>query len=485
MYGEISRKAKDRLNVVRKNSEQLLITVNQLLDLAKHSSKQQGLNKKPINLGQLIVERVMICEPLAEHLKLKMKCFVPPELIAEIDCEKVGIVLDNLLINAIKFSDSEGEINVTLKEIGDTLAIGVQDNGAGMTEEEQANVFERYFSKGESAEKGTGIGLALVKEIVELHQGGIAVESIVGKGSTFTVSLPKNLKNLGPSLSKFDSKELQNEEAISILVIEDNDDLRQYLCEVLDQYRVLTSAQGEEGLQIAKEETPDIIITDVMLPGKTGFQICRELKENEVTSHIPIIMLTALKSKETTRDGLYAGADDVINKPFKSQELLMRVVNLLATRERFRAKIQSGSLLHIKELDLSDSDKKFITKITDIVKANLNLWDLSVAFLSNEMGFSQRQLLRKVKSIVGMTPSELIQNIRLLTASKMLEENAGTVTEIAFAVGFESSSYFSRVFKQKYGLTPSQYRKGGGSDSLRDQTQLKGVIKDFPNNLQS
>lgn len=377
-----------------------------------------------------------------------------------------------------------GFIHVSLADEGKQFRIEVRDSGKGIAKEELTQVFERFFqSKG--AASGTGIGLALVKSFVELHHGEVRVESEPGKGACFIILMPREQEGFDAgkievsdslSLSNNDDGTLQyiddgerhggklqqiiseHGEKPTILIIDDNNDIRQYERTLLqDYYFVLEASDGREGLEIARKEVPDLVICDVMMPVMDGLEFTQQLKTNTATSHIPVIMLTAKNLEEHRAEGYEQGADSYITKPFHSKVLLARVENLLHQRAHLRQLFAQGAA-EGKETEevsrLDDRDKAFVKQLHDIIKSHMGNSDFGVEDIGAEIGLSRVQLYRKVKAITGSSVVDLLRKARLAKARRLLETNSMNISEVAYEVGFSSPSYFTKCFKEEYGMLP-------------------------------
>jgi DNA-binding response OmpR family regulator len=352
-------------------------------------------------------------------------------------------------------------------------------------------IFDRFYQVDESSRReheGSGIGLALTKELVELHQGEIFVDSKPGKGTTFTVRLPMGRDHLtdkeivSEDFEKakdialeadvmkttveedYGPKEPQNKKAPILLIVEDNRDLRDYICDILSaEYRVKQAPDGEKGLELAFNIIPDLIISDVMMPRLDGIEFCRRLKTDERTSHIPVILLTARAGLESKLEGLETGADDYIIKPFNTKELVVRVVNLLENRRKTREQFRINKL-NLKDIAVTSTDEKFLQRACEIIDRHLSDPDYDVPHFIKDIGASRTQLHRKLRAVMNLSATEFIRTIRLKRAEELIRARAGNVTEIAFKVGFSSTSYFSKCFRQQFGVPPSTYGKKSRTD---------------------
>ena len=493
----IKHKKKDdpelkKLGIIQRNSKRLLSLANQLLDLSKLDS---GNLKLELTLADVIHRLSLSCASfisLAEKNRIRYNYHLPDQgYVTYFDAGKTDTILINLISNAFKFTPLEGVIDCHIKieepEAGSNgnpiavrLSISVVDSGPGIPREEQQYIFDRFY-QGEDAHlsetEGTGIGLSLTKELVELLHGEISLKSTPGKGSCFKVSIPLGIEHLNKSEFTIKKEEIYDErqslslaqtddpgtdpgsgESISLLIVEDHADLRSYLAEQLQsKYKVLQARHGGEGLLLAIKHIPDLILTDVMMPGMNGMDLCHHIKTNEKTSHIPVVMLTAKADFESKIRGLQTGADDYILKPFRIQEIKTRVENLIRQRSLLRERFSPGMENFAGEIVLNSYDVKFLRRITEVVENHLSDMEFNVYSLQNKSGFSQAQLYRKLHALTGLSPSRFIRLLRLKRAVSLLEQNKGSVTRVALEVGFGNLSYFTKCFKEQFGLSPSQF----------------------------
>lgn len=409
------------------------------------------------------------------------------------DQDKISRIVFNLLSNALKYTPAGGEIFVSLKDEGANLRLDVKDTGKGISQDEADKIFERFF-QAKGAASGTGIGLALVKSFVELHHGEARVESELGKGSDFIIVIPReqegdsqvihndvdivdNSVNASASTGKnvVDESVLQyiddgdrsrekvqrlvseNTNRPTVLVIDDNTDIRQYERTLLqDEYVVLEAADGKEGLAVALKEVPDLVICDVMMPVMDGLELTEQLKTNTATSHIPVIMLTAKNLEEHRAEGYEHGADSYITKPFHSKVLLARIENLLRQRQLLKNLYQGTKEAEkeISEAHLEDRDKQFLKQLQAIIQKNISDSEFGVEDMGQQIGLSRVQLYRKVKAMTGSSVVDLLRKARLAKARRLLETRSMSVSEVAYEVGFSAPSYFTKCFKEEYGMLP-------------------------------
>jgi len=394
------------------------------------------------------------------------------------DKNKVQKIINNLYSNALKFTPEEGyiatSIRLVLEEGREIIRLDIADSGCGISDKEHQSIFERFYrSENNDPDKtGTGIGLHLVKEYVTLHDGHIAVSSKVGEGSVFSVFIPTDLKvpveeakieNTGDEASslQFDQEVNRNQEQKTLLVVEDNTELRHFLAEQLgEKFNVLQAADGKEGLLIAQKKSPDLIISDLIMPVISGLEMCLQVKNDISTSHIPIILLTAKISDETEIESYKAGADSYIAKPFNFEILLTRIETLIEQQEKRRKLFHKTIEITPNSITTSSLDEELIKKALIAVEKNIDKSEYSVDELASELAISRRQLSRKFQSIIGLSPGEFIRSVRLKRAAQLLKNTQYNISEIAYMVGFNAVKYFNLNFKDEFWVTPTQYRAG-------------------------
>ena len=484
-------RAKKELIVVKRNAKLLEKLINQLLDIAKIEADKMDLDLRKGNIVPLLNEIQRSFTSLAERKGLGMTFEVDQETInMDFDPDKVELIFYNLLSNAFKFTD-KGKVSlhvgVAEKDGRDYCKLVVQDTGIGIVEEQIPKVFDRFYQSENSRwrkNKGTGIGLALVKDLVELHEGTIDLKSISGVGTEITILLPvvqkmtnHNAEMEIPALEAIDpdmdieidfekSEQSLSEEELNaqniVLVIEDNDDIRNFLRLTLEPtYRVFDTIDGETGIEKALEIVPDVIVCDVMMPGKDGFEVTKILKKQEKTSHVPIILLTAKAGVENRITGLETGADAYVPKPFSSDELHARIKNLIDGRKKLKEKFSRSLLVKPDVAAEPSMEEKFLMRVTKVVEEHLDDEHFSVEELSKKVGMSRAQLHRKLIALTGKSASRFVRNYRLEHAYQLLEKKVGTVSEIAYRVGYSSPAYFTKCFTEDFGISPSQVKKEG------------------------
>ncbi|MCB0654633.1 MAG: response regulator [Saprospiraceae bacterium] len=481
------------IGVMRRNAERLQQLIEQLLDLAKLENGSMQLQLGQGDVIQFVRAMVSSFESLAELRQIHFQTDFPPTgQIYHFDKDKLEKIIVNLLSNAFKHTPSNGKVAVHTSLEKGRLRIQIEDNGPGIPPEEAERIFDRFYQVEGTETSGTGIGLALVKELVELHHGQITVESSKGKGSTFKISLPVAATYFsdqelakstyqhvlhpdmetpgvsedypGPARSRTEeNKSLEETRLPLLLIVEDNPDLRHFIAESLKStYFILTADHGRNGLEMAIEHTPDLIISDVMMPEMNGFELCQTLKNDERTSHIPVILLTAKAGQDHKVAGLETGADVYLTKPFDERELQVQARNLVFQRQRLQERYANPGefkrIIHLgpSEISVISADQRFLEKVSAAIEDNMDNEFFSVEDLAAMVHFSRSQLHRKLKAISGKSPNELIREYRLTRAKELLEKGHGNVSEVAMSVGYSSLSYFSRSFKDAFGIMPSE-----------------------------
>ncbi len=495
------------------NAERLQRLIDQLLDLATLEAGQMELDRQPGNVGRLIQRTAESFRSRAEENDLDLRIQGPSGRIAmRFDPEKVETIVSNLVGNAVKFTPEGGSVTVRVEEteaaervdlseedgaVTNAIRVEVEDTGPGIGPEAQAQIFDRFQQVDNSLTReheGTGLGLALTKQLVELHGGTIAVESTSGVGSRFIVHFPlvpvaagdgawegesmetkergsvpgangeeEGARNRGSGGAPVRTPEVDEEggpreERPTILVVEDNAEMRAYLQEELSpRWTVLQAADGEEGWETVQEETPDLILSDVMMPETDGFELCRRVKDDPDLRTIPVLLLTARADEEATLQGLESGADDYVAKPFGSEELKRRIENHLAARQHLEARYREEVTIEELGTVIAAEEQPFVEEVLEAIEEQLSDPDFGVGDLADAVALSRRQLTRRLKKTVEMAPGELLKQRRLKRAKETLKRDPGTIAEVGYAVGFRSSSHFSNVFREEIGQTPTEF----------------------------
>ena len=486
---------KDMVRMIHRNAKRLQRLINQLLDLSKMETGELKLYVSKGDLEEFSRTIILSFLSLAESKKIRYIFELPGEMHEVwFDSDKVEKVLVNLISNAFKFTQEKGEVRIHYEyvvasgsEIPEWVEIAVSDTGRGISPEHLVRIFDRFYQVGDSEhmdETGTGIGLALTKELVELCREEISVDSQVEEGSTFTVRLPVSKERFreeerltGPVLADTDifreeQFEFHRDQKVSgkkrevlkdvpiILIVEDNIDLVNYISGNLEnRYRILTAMNGKKGIELATESIPDLVISDVMMPEMDGMEMCRWLKEDERTSHIPVIMLTAKADRESKLEGLEMGADDYLIKPFDAEELEVRARNLIGQRQKLRDKFQRELITEPDEHTLISPEEQLLKKILDIFNRQLTDPEFNIEQMTDMLNLSRMQLYRKVGAITGHTPKELLRTIRLKKAASLLDSGERNISQVMYQVGFNNHSYFARCFRSLYKVNPSEYMK--------------------------
>lgn len=466
------------LLLIKQSADRLLELVNQLLDLSKLEVGQMELKVRKGDFYHFLKLAASSFDSLASQKNIDLSIGVPDEsLELFFDLDKCKKVIYNLLSNALKFTPEGGKVKLNVERGDDMLRVSIMDSGPGIPLDQKENIFKRFHQLNESNyEQGTGIGLALVKELASIHYGNVSLESVLGEGTTFFFELPLSPKSYNDSeISRIDDgphsmpeithqtthdlipeKEGSNE--AYVLIVEDNKEVRKYIVAMLSSsYKLIVANNGKEGLKLAFKHIPDLIISDLMMPLMGGMEFCQTLKKEEKTSHIPFIMLTAKADIGNKIEGLETGADDYLIKPFNEKELKTRIKNLINQRAKLRGMYERHLTLEPSKVALTPPDEIFLERAMKVLEENMEDCDFTVDLFQREMAMSRMQLHRKLKALISCSASEFIRVQRLKRASKILETKGINVSEAAFKSGFNSLSYFSKCFKEQYGLSPSEY----------------------------
>jgi len=501
-------KTERTLNLMLRNSQRLLGLINQLLELSKFESGKMKLKSSRQNIVSFLKGITAAFEPVTAKNEVGLDFHTEEEDITlYFDPEKLEEVIYNLLSNAVKFTPPGGRISaaVTKNPGGQdnfpsgSVDISVRDTGPGIPREQLGHIFDRFYQSDITSEhhrKGSGIGLAIAKEVVELHHGKIDVHSSEGMGTEFIIRLPMGKKHLeshqvveiaaptsprksppdippgvpagtgeavheqtGDKTADTPIETLEQDKNI-ILVVEDSADIRDYIRGSLEPaYAVVEAGNGREGIQRAQEIIPDLIISDIMMPEIDGYVLCRELKNDVKTSHIPIVLLTAKASEENIVEGLETGADDYVTKPFSTAILSARIKNLIDLRRHMQLTLDREMSMKPVNIPVSQIDKTFIKKMRQVVRENISDPDFNIEQLCKKLDMSQPTLYRKIHALTGESPTEFIRSYRLKRGAELLKSNFGSVLEVAFEVGFSSAAYFTKCFKNKFHQLPSTFQE--------------------------
>ncbi len=484
---KLSGHLKDQLLVINKNANNLYRLINELMDFSKADENKLLINVRQGDILQQIRETASSFNNVAEDRKIKYVIeSTESEIKACFDKGKIEKIIMNLLSNAFKYTPDNGEISIEVikniqsdKKYPDgSIQINVKDNGIGISDDNIKKLFNRFYQVNDSEninKSGTGIGLSLVKILTELHKGEVTVKSKKNSGTTFSVTLP-----LGDTLFKKEEitnsptdlvmdREVKEEldenidaeekvKTLSLLVVEDNIELRTYLVSVLsEEYKIFEAPDGRSGLEIAVNEVPDLIISDVVMPNMSGYELCLKVKKNIITSHIPVILLTAKTTTDDVIEGTETGADAYITKPFSLKLLKASIKTLIETRRRIFKRFSQEVYILPKEMSSNNLDQEFLEKIIRHIDENISKEDLSVETLSAFLLMSRGHVWRKVKALTGQTVTEFIRTIRLKKSIKLIEEGQLNISEIAYRVGFASPAYFTKCFREHFGKSPSWF----------------------------
>ena len=483
------------MEMIYRNIIRLMKLVNQLLDISRIEKRSMKLMLSEENAFNFFHEIAVSFAVLAEANGIQYLYNIQrTDNLVWFDSDKLEKITNNLLSNAFKFTEEGGKVwfEIVQKEQQGSrdkmLEISVSDTGKGIPEEEQVKIFDRFYQVETNLKKeggGTGIGLALTRDLVNLMHGTIKLDSVPGKGSTFTVLIPvgKNhltddeytiresnneLKENAKLIPQFQDSVLErtttetNKETKEtlVLIVEDNADILWFLCnELRDEFGLIEAVDGSAGLKLAKEQMPDLIITDLMMPRMDGYELCKKLKSDVLTSHIPIIMLTAKATLDDKLKGLETGADDYISKPFDINEVRIRTRNLIDQRRKLREKFGKEITLDPLDIVITPVDEKFLTRAMDVIDTHMSDVSFDISEFSDKMNMSRSTLFRKLEALTNMSPVEFIRSLRLKRAATLLKQQYGNVSEVALEVGFSNPSYFTQVFKKAFSVTPAQFAK--------------------------
>jgi len=483
-------------HLIHRSSTRLKRLVDELLDIARIEAGEMKILARPVNLVAAVNEMARSFNPFAERKRIAFAVSADEDaIVLYADREKLDKILSNILANAFKFTPDGGNVSVRVRRLApglrDQVEVSVSDTGIGIPVDKLQKIFDRFYQvdSGQTREhEGTGIGLALTKELVELHRGSIEVESEEGRGSTFRLRFPCGKDHLKPEeVGEDNSVEETGNGAVaawpaseeelgtgvvpgggagssSLLIIEDNADVRKYVGSILeDRYTILEAKDGQEGLDMAFAHMPDLIISDIMMPKLDGLAMCGRLKTDHRTSHIPVIMLTARATLRDKISGLDTGADEYIMKPFEAAELEARIRNLLEQRKRLQARFRRLGFVQTDAGSLTSVDQKFLEKAKAVLEEHIPDTLFGVEAFAREMSVSRSLLFKKLHALVGEGPAELIRRTRLNHAAKLIGARSGNISEIALEVGFNNPSYFAECFKKEFGVPPSSYRTSSRS----------------------
>ena len=474
----LNSQQRSMLQIVQRNVLVLTQLVSEILDFRKVQNGKMELRLSDFNLTESMKQWIMLFSVSAQKKHIAISMDAPDTIMLRADQDKIERICYNLLSNALKYTFEGGEITLMAKEEGGRVMISVADNGCGISSDELPYIFDRFY-QAKNAGRGTGIGLAIVKAFTELHHGEVSATSIEGKGSTFTIHIPVRQKGevtnqptekIEQLVEPSSAEEVPNQarhideliqpyqtDKPEVLIIDDNIDIRTYLRSVLsEKYNVSEAADGKVGLELARKIVPDIVLSDIMMPVMDGLAFCQQLKTDKAISHIPVILLTARSLDEQRAEGYEHGADAYLSKPFSLRLLLSRIDNLIESRKKLNQTWSKG----VEDDEIgnisNEIDKSFLKQLRKIIQENLANSDLSVEQIGDEIGLSRVQLYRKVKALTGYSPVEIVRKARLTRARHLLQTTERTVSEVAYAVGFSTPSYFSKCYKDEFGENPKK-----------------------------
>ena len=474
----LNSQQRSMLQIVQRNVLVLTQLVSEILDFRKVQNGKMELRLSDFNLAESMKQWIKLFSVSAQKKHIAISMDAPDTIMLRADQDKIERICYNLLSNALKYTSEGGEISLTAKEENGRVMISVADNGCGISSDELPYIFDRFY-QAKNAGRGTGIGLAIVKAFTELHHGEVSATSIEGKGSTFTIHIPVRQKGevtnqptekIEQLVEPSSAQEVPNQarhideliqpyqtDKPEVLIIDDNIDIRTYLRSVLsEKYNVSEAADGKVGLELARKIVPDIVLSDIMMPVMDGLAFCQQLKTDKAISHIPVILLTARSLDEQRAEGYEHGADAYLSKPFSLRLLFSRIDNLIQSRKKLSKLFSNSDENDAFEKLSNETDKTFAVQLRKIIQDNLSDNEFNVERIGDEIGLSRVQLYRKVKALTGYSPVEMLRKARLTRARHLLQTTERTVSEVAYAVGFSTPSYFSKCYKDEFGESPKK-----------------------------
>ena len=474
----LNSQQRSMLQIVQRNVLVLTQLVSEILDFRKVQNGKMELRLSDFNLSESMKQWIMLFSASAQKKHIAISMNAPDAVMLRADQDKIERICYNLLSNALKYTSEGGEITLTAKEENGRVMISVADNGCGISSDELPYIFDRFY-QAKNAGRGTGIGLAIVKAFTELHHGEVSATSVEGKGSTFTIHIPVRQKGevtnqptekIEQLVEPSSAQEVPNQarhideliqpyqtDKPEVLIIDDNIDIRTYLRSVLsEKYNVSEAADGKAGLELARKIVPDIVLSDIMMPVMDGLAFCQQLKTDKAISHIPVILLTARSLDEQRAEGYEHGADAYLSKPFSLRLLFSRIDNLIQSRKKLSKLFSNSDENDAFEKLSNETDKTFAAQLRKIIQDHLSDNEFNVERIGDEIGLSRVQLYRKVKALTGYSPVEMLRKARLTRARHLLRTTEKTVSEVAYAVGFSTPSYFSKCYKDEFGESPKK-----------------------------
>lgn len=476
------------MKIANKNVRILRRLINQILDFRKYENGKLDVNLSEVGFGAVVMDWAEAFHAIARkrNIKLSVDIHLADDYSLAIDPEKIERVFFNLMSNAFKYTPDNGRITFVAESVDNNLVFSVEDSGKGISEEDLGNIFDRFYQVDKVHPNGSGIGLSLSKAFVELHGGTITVESKLGEGSKFTVTIP--VKHIADSAEPVSAKvitdsdvnvelgeieynnQVHDDSKPLLLIIDDNEDIRKMVGELLrDDYSMIFASNGKEGIHLAAKYVPDLIVCDVMMPVMDGLECCRRLKEELSTSHIPVLLLTACSLDEQRAQGYESGADGYVAKPFNTAVLKSRCKNLIENRKKIKDLWSNPETNYIPKPKVSanapvkttgaDMEDEFYARFLETVDKEMGDANLNVDVLAAKMGLGRSQFYRKIKALTNYSPVELLRNLRLKRSRDLLTSTSKTISEIAYEVGFSTPAYFTRCYKEAFGETPSELRE--------------------------
>ena len=476
----LNSQQRSMLHIIQRNVVVLTQLVSEILDFRKVQNGKMELRLSDFNLTENMKQWIMLFSASAQKKHITISMEAPDTILLRADQDKIERICYNLLSNALKYTSEGGKISLQAIKKDERVIISVTDSGCGISNNELPYIFDRFY-QAKNAGRGTGIGLAIVKAFTELHHGVVSATSVEGKGSTFSINIPvrqegavskQPTEKVEQLVEPSAIKEIPNQarhidelvqpyqtDKPEVLIIDDNIDIRTYLRSVLsEKYNVSEASDGKVGLELARKIVPDIVLSDIMMPVMDGLEFCQQLKTDKAISHIPVILLTARSLDEQRAEGYEHGADAYISKPFSLRLLLSRIDNLIQSRKKLSQLFSNSDENDVFEKLSNETDKTFITQLRKIIQDNLDDSELNVERIGDEIGLSRVQLYRKVKALTGHSPVEMLRKARLMRARHLLQTTDKSVSEVAYAVGFSTPSYFSKCYKEEFDLQPAQER---------------------------
>ncbi len=482
----LSETGRSTLALAQRNTEKLIKLVSQLLDFQKIERRAMTLQVEKTDIYKYIGSAISNFEPLAREKQINIHIFYEPIVNngseGYIDTQKMSIILDNLLSNSIKYTCQKGNVSISASIIDSMLHLVVEDDGIGIPAKAQKNLFRRFYraeNASNSKEAGSGIGLLLTKRMVTLHKGQISFSSDEGKGTSFIVDIPVGYSDyskaeiieqpLKPSIPQQYEETTSDYAGIKLMIVEDNDDLRSYIAHFFNgNYNVVECSSATEAIDIVPKANPDFIISDVMMPGISGLEFCKRIKSNIETCHIPVILLTSLTERNDIIAGLDSGADDYVIKPFDIFVLKSKIGAIINNRLRYRRKYIDKTAFQEHDAVVNELDKNFMQQVVENIEKNMSQEEFNIDNLASDLAMSRSVFFKKIKSLTGQNPQELIRDIKMKRAATLLQSQSYTIVEIAEMTGYPNSKYFSTAFKKYYGVTPTGYIKDATEISNED-----------------